>query len=299
MKETKVNCSERFKSTSNPTGKRITPACRRLLLLHSQVGCRLIFDASVNAWRALRQTSTRITLVARGRGAWRDRWLHRGFGDISFGRDVAERDREQAEVPIGATSFERTVATTPTQPAGIRCGLCVLVETQRISDREMGSRRTHKFAKAELSRCRAKWACALMLNPPLTPQRGPIAEAKELAADEASYPDDGGKCERHPEGAGVPAAQKRPSSEPSGGGRKSAEAKRRRHEDQVLGEIAAHSHARAGGAGIPVQELSVGRGGVPRMGHQVSCIGMNTCNGFAVTRAPKSQDKPARDEQPG
>ena len=97
-----------------------------------------------------------------------------------------------------------------------------------------------------------------MLNPPLTPQRGPIAEAEELAADEASDPNDGKKHERHPEGVGVPAAHKRPRSKPSDGGRKSAETKRRRHEDQVLGKTAAHSQARAGGAGIPAQELSDG-----------------------------------------
>ena len=58
---------------------------------------------------------------------------------------------EQVEVPIGVAAFERAVITTPRQPDGISCGVCVLVETQRIADREMGSRRTHKFTKAELS----------------------------------------------------------------------------------------------------------------------------------------------------
>ena len=83
---------------------------------------------------------------------------------------------EQAGVPIGEASFERTVITAPRQSDGIRCGVCVLVEIQRIADRGMGPRRAHKLTKAELSRYRAKWACALMLNPPLTPKRGPIAE---------------------------------------------------------------------------------------------------------------------------
>ena len=88
-------------------------------------------------------------------------------------------------------------------------------------------------------------------QPTADPPVGPIAEAGELTADEASGPDNGGRRGRRPEGAGVPAAQKRPRGEPPDSGRKSAETKRRWHEDQVLGETAAHSQARAGEAGIP------------------------------------------------
>ena len=143
---------------------------------------------------------------------------------------------------------------TPKQLDGVSCGVCVLVEIQRIADRKMGSRCVQEFTEAELLRCRAKWACEIMLNPPLhppPPQVGTIAEAGELTDNGAPGPDDEDRRGRRPEGAGAPTAQKRPRSEPSDNGRKSAATKRRRHEDQVLEETSAHSQARASGAGIP------------------------------------------------
>ena len=63
---------------------------------------------------------------------------------------------------------------------------------------------------------------------------------------------------RPPEGAGMPAAQKMPKSGPSDGGRKNARTERPRHEDRALGSTASPLPVRAGGAGITVQELSVG-----------------------------------------
>ena len=95
-------------------------------------------------------------------------------------------------------------------------------------------------------------------QPTAAPQVGTTAEAGELTANKAPGPDDGGKRGRHPVGAGALAAQKRPGSELPGNGRKSTATERRRHEGQVLEETTALSQARAGGAGIPAQELSVG-----------------------------------------
>ena len=116
----------------------------------------------------------------------------------ALGSYIGQVYSEQAEVPIGAASFERAVITTPRQPGGVSCRVCVLVDIQRIADREMGSRHTHKFTKAELLRCHAKWACALLLNLTLAPERGPIAEAEELAVEEITDPYDGKKHERRP-----------------------------------------------------------------------------------------------------
>ena len=87
-----------------------------------------------------------------------------------------------AEVPIGAASFESTVRESPGQPGDISCGVCVLVEIQRIINRKMDSRRDHKFAEVELLRCRAKWACELLPNSAPTLGGSPLAVARERAA---------------------------------------------------------------------------------------------------------------------
>ena len=69
----------------------------------------------------------------------------------------------------------------------------MLAEIQRIADREMGTRRAHEFTKAEFMLCRAKWTCELLLNPAPTPERGPIAEAEELAVRGVTGPYNGKK----------------------------------------------------------------------------------------------------------
>ena len=176
----------------------------------------------------------------------------------ALGSYIDQVHTEQAQAPVDAVSFERTVHTTPRQPDGVSCGVCVLAEIQRIADRDMDSRRNREFTAAELSRCRAHWACAIMINPPLDPQRKATAEAGKLTDSEAPGPNDEDRQIRHPHAGSEPAARKRRRVEVSGSSRKNAETKRRRPDAQLLVETTAHTQARAGEAGIPAQELSVG-----------------------------------------
>jgi hypothetical protein len=171
---------------------------------------------------------------------------------------IDQAHTEQARAPVDTASFERPVYTTPRQPDGVSCGVCVLAEIQRIADRGMESRRNHEFTETELSRCRAYWACAIIDNPPLDPQQSATAETEKPMEPEEPGPIDADRRNRHPPAGGAPAARKRQRTDMSRNGRQSAETKRRRHDDQMPGETTAHTRARADGAGIPAQELSVG-----------------------------------------
>ena len=91
---------------------------------------------------------------------------------------------EQAEAPIGAASFESTVIETPQQPDGVSCGVCVLIEMQRTVDGETYSRRDSEFTEIELLRCRAKWACELLLNPMPTRARGSTEQTRDPARED-------------------------------------------------------------------------------------------------------------------
>ena len=82
-----------------------------------------------------------------------------------------------AKVAIGADTFESKVHNSPSQPDNVRCGVCVLVEAERITNGEIDSRRDRKFDAAGLLRCRAKWACELMTNPAPTPDWSPTTAA--------------------------------------------------------------------------------------------------------------------------
>ena len=67
---------------------------------------------------------------------------------------------------ICADTFKSKVHSSSRQPGGISCGVCVLIEIQRIADGKMDSRRDRKFDATELLRCRAKWACELINDQP-------------------------------------------------------------------------------------------------------------------------------------
>ena len=68
---------------------------------------------------------------------------------------------------IGATSFERRLYTTQKQPGNVSCGVCVLIEIQRIAGGVGGidSPRDQNSDVDELAQYRAKWACENLSNP--------------------------------------------------------------------------------------------------------------------------------------
>ena len=93
----------------------------------------------------------------------------------ALGAYVDQVSAEQgAEGATGVAAFARSVQKSPMQSDGISCGVCVLVEIQRVAGEDMISQRAQKFAEAKLLRCKAKWACELLLNsaPPSQGGRG-------------------------------------------------------------------------------------------------------------------------------
>jgi hypothetical protein len=181
---------------------------------------------------------------------------HRAEPLNKMGAYIDQVHTEQSESPIDAVSFERTLIETPRQPDGVSCGVCVIVEIQRIVDREADSGRAREFTEAELLRCRAKWACELIKNPTPAPPRA----TRERTEDPAG---DGGdparkRRLRNPDAGREKRAPKRPRSAPSQGGGKDTSTKRRRPNESAPARGAAPQQPRADGAGIPPQDLSVG-----------------------------------------
>ena len=56
---------------------------------------------------------------------------------------------------IGATTFERKLYSTPKQPDDVSCGICVLIEIQRIAEGNIDSRSDQSSDADELARYRA------------------------------------------------------------------------------------------------------------------------------------------------
>ena len=64
-----------------------------------------------------------------------------------------------------AVHFIQTLISTPMQPDLASCGICVLIEIQRIAEGRIDSPRDPHSDTAELLRFRAKWACAIISDP--------------------------------------------------------------------------------------------------------------------------------------
>jgi hypothetical protein len=171
---------------------------------------------------------------------------------------------EQSASPIDAASFARTLIEMPRQPDGVSCGVCVIVEIQRIADRETDSGRAREFTEEELLRCRAKWACTLMRDPTPLPQRATRERTEGLTEDD----EDPAKKRRpgNPDAGREKRASKRPRGAPPQGGGKDTSAKRQRPSESPPAKIAAPQQPRADGAGIPLQNLSVGERIPPERG---------------------------------
>ena len=73
---------------------------------------------------------------------------------------------------ICAGAFGHRVCSTPIQPGDISCGVCILIEIQRIADGNIDSRRDQCSDAAELLRYRAKWTWEMLTNPAPTSSRG-------------------------------------------------------------------------------------------------------------------------------
>ena len=84
----------------------------------------------------------------------------------ALGAYVDQVHHEQEREVTGTASLPTELHTHPQQPDGVSCGICVLIEIQRIVDGRMNAHRTLQFTNAELLRFRAKWACELLANPP-------------------------------------------------------------------------------------------------------------------------------------
>ena len=92
-----------------------------------------------------------------------------------------------AHVEIGATTFKHKLCSTPEQPDTVSCGICVLIEIQRIAEGNIDSPRNRRSDVAELARYRARWACEIMSNPKPTwsrAMRTPTGRRAAMAPDE-------------------------------------------------------------------------------------------------------------------
>ena len=90
-----------------------------------------------------------------------------------------------AMVALGAASFPRAVTTSPKQPDGVSCGVCVLLEIQRLVDGGLNGTRNLEFTKEEISAFRAKWACLLLRVSATSSAIGPVNERYVSAARRA------------------------------------------------------------------------------------------------------------------
>ena len=87
-----------------------------------------------------------------------------------------------ANVEIGAATFERKVYSIPIQPDNNSCGICVLIDIQRIADGNIDSRGDPCSDATELLRYRAKWVCEILTHPAPTSSRGTDAAVRGCAA---------------------------------------------------------------------------------------------------------------------
>ena len=91
---------------------------------------------------------------------------------------------------IGAASFTHKLHTTPKQPDGVSCGVCTLIEIQRIAGGVIDSPRDEVSDVGELARYRAKWACEVLSNPAPTRNRTTRPPRRRRAARDPAGTDD-------------------------------------------------------------------------------------------------------------
>ena len=109
-----------------------------------------------------------------------------------------------ANMEIGAATFEHKVYSTSRQPDNSSCGVCVLIEIQRITDGNIDSQRDPCSDAAELLRYLAKWTCEILTNPAPTSSRGTGAAVRGRAAKTTA-----GICDVEMDEAQPPGARKR------------------------------------------------------------------------------------------
>ena len=100
-------------------------------------------------------------------------------------------------------------------------------------------------------------------QPDTGPRGGGAPAAGGQAGEEMTDPEGPTIHRRRPEGGGKTEKQKRPRHDPTDSGRKDTITKRRRSDDRAPEDGTTLLQARAGGAGIPPQELSVGGEALP------------------------------------
>ena len=182
-------------------------------------------------------------------------------------------------VEIGAATFKQKLCNTPRHPDNASCGVCVLIEIQRIADGHIDSPRDPRSDAAELLRYRAKWACEIMSNPAPTWNRATRIPAGRQAA-RATMETDGSDVEMgetRPTAAGKRA--RAPLSDPRGitkqkrmpvqggrkrvrspfqGGQNDAGRRKRQPGCEAPQDTSTGASAPDGAAGIHPQDLSMG-----------------------------------------
>jgi hypothetical protein len=157
----------------------------------------------------------------------------------ALGSYVDQVHHEQEREVAGTASLPTELHTHPQQPDGVSCGICVLIEIQRIADGGMNAHRELQFTSTELLRFRAKWACELLANPP--ERRGQAVRDTDTGTDEMMGDHADEKGAQRPEKPIPDEAVAGPQYHGSRKRRKEPQATKARRVTRSCGENEAHS----------------------------------------------------------